>query len=399
MPSKVHKFTRQELYDLVWLEPMRTLAKRLGRSDVGLAKACKRYDIPRPPRGYWAKLKAGKKIPRQSLPPRGLGMSNEIKIGGRHWWQESLSDEKILNSTPKPPVFEEDISDVEKRVRVMVKPVPAARSLAKAHKIIGKLLQADEERREKQRQSSYSFSWDAPIFDDPFEKRRLCVLSAIFIALERYGMRPSLGGKEARELSVKVGDQDVCFILDATSQKHDSRHEASIRTRGTSNKLRLVFPNWRSSSGIRNSWEDSKGLPLEKQLRDIVTTLIVTGERNYREGRQGHYEWMVERKARLQEEERKRREENARKERERIIQLEKERVERLLGDATALRQAADIRSYVEAVRTLCATEGKDIPSKKMGAWVSWAQAQVDRIDPVRSGRFLKSMQDREELVD
>ncbi len=45
-------FTRQELYDLVWSQPMRTLASQFGVSDVALAKTCRNHDIPIPPRGY-----------------------------------------------------------------------------------------------------------------------------------------------------------------------------------------------------------------------------------------------------------------------------------------------------------------------------------------------------------
>jgi hypothetical protein len=56
--------TRKELYDLVWSEPMMRLARRYGLSDVGLAKICRKCDIPRPPRGYWAKKQVGK-APRQ----------------------------------------------------------------------------------------------------------------------------------------------------------------------------------------------------------------------------------------------------------------------------------------------------------------------------------------------
>jgi len=41
-----HRFTRQELYDLVWSEPMKKLAPRYQISDVALAKACRRADIP-----------------------------------------------------------------------------------------------------------------------------------------------------------------------------------------------------------------------------------------------------------------------------------------------------------------------------------------------------------------
>lgn len=54
------QLTRQELYELVWSEPMRTLAKRYGISDVGLAKACRRHRIPRPHRGYWQQKEHGK---------------------------------------------------------------------------------------------------------------------------------------------------------------------------------------------------------------------------------------------------------------------------------------------------------------------------------------------------
>lgn len=54
--------TRQELYDLVWSTPMTKLAEDFGLSDVGLAKICERHRIPTPPRGYWAKKDAGKKV-------------------------------------------------------------------------------------------------------------------------------------------------------------------------------------------------------------------------------------------------------------------------------------------------------------------------------------------------
>ena len=44
-----HVFTRQALYDRVWAEPIRTVARSLGVSDVGLAKACRAAAIPVPP--------------------------------------------------------------------------------------------------------------------------------------------------------------------------------------------------------------------------------------------------------------------------------------------------------------------------------------------------------------
>ena len=54
--------TRRGLYDLVWSTPMTKLAESFGISDVGLAKICDRHRVPKPPRGYWAKKEAGKRV-------------------------------------------------------------------------------------------------------------------------------------------------------------------------------------------------------------------------------------------------------------------------------------------------------------------------------------------------
>lgn len=52
-------FTRRQLFDLVWSKPIQQLAKEYGYSDVGLAKICRKHNIPLPPRGYWSKVSAG----------------------------------------------------------------------------------------------------------------------------------------------------------------------------------------------------------------------------------------------------------------------------------------------------------------------------------------------------
>jgi hypothetical protein len=47
------------LYEEVWTEPTQKVAQRYGVSDVAIAKACSLLDIPKPPRGYWARKAAG----------------------------------------------------------------------------------------------------------------------------------------------------------------------------------------------------------------------------------------------------------------------------------------------------------------------------------------------------
>jgi hypothetical protein len=51
--------TRAELYELVWSIPITSVAKTVGISGAGLAKLCRRHQIPCPPRGYWAKQAHG----------------------------------------------------------------------------------------------------------------------------------------------------------------------------------------------------------------------------------------------------------------------------------------------------------------------------------------------------
>ena len=78
----VHRFSRQELYDLVWSQPIAKLAETYGVTDVGLAKACRRAGIPVPHRGYWAKLSAGQKVEKPGLIPTPTG-NRQIAIRAR----------------------------------------------------------------------------------------------------------------------------------------------------------------------------------------------------------------------------------------------------------------------------------------------------------------------------
>ncbi|MES3010718.1 MAG: hypothetical protein V4738_08045 [Pseudomonadota bacterium] len=59
---------RPELYRAVWSTPLRTLAPKLGYSDVGLRKACVALQIPLPGLGYWAKIEAGQVLEVPDLP-------------------------------------------------------------------------------------------------------------------------------------------------------------------------------------------------------------------------------------------------------------------------------------------------------------------------------------------
>lgn len=67
MTWKKTTFERQKLFDEVRTTPVTKLAEGYGLSDVGRRKICVTLDVPLPPRGYWAKLAAGKTIPKPPL--------------------------------------------------------------------------------------------------------------------------------------------------------------------------------------------------------------------------------------------------------------------------------------------------------------------------------------------
>jgi hypothetical protein len=70
------RYDRQELYQKVWSQPMRIVAREFGISDVALAKTCRKLLIPVPSRGYWAKRHAGIAVPKPPKLPTVDGIRN-----------------------------------------------------------------------------------------------------------------------------------------------------------------------------------------------------------------------------------------------------------------------------------------------------------------------------------
>ncbi len=62
------EISREELFAMVWERPTREVAKKLGVSDVTIGKLCARLQVPKPRRGYWARVHSGQ-TPRR--PPLG----------------------------------------------------------------------------------------------------------------------------------------------------------------------------------------------------------------------------------------------------------------------------------------------------------------------------------------
>jgi len=75
-------YRRSELYEEVWKEPVRTVAKRYGVSDVALGKICRKLKVPVPGLGHWARINVGQVIPRPAFPelPEGAGAQAAFEV-------------------------------------------------------------------------------------------------------------------------------------------------------------------------------------------------------------------------------------------------------------------------------------------------------------------------------
>jgi hypothetical protein len=126
MSSEIQSHSREELYEQVRSEPMRKLAKRYSISDVALAKICKKLDIPRPPRGYWARKEAGKKVKQTPLPPLRQGVPSEYRARG------------VYNSAEDSAAIGDEARQLLAREDALPTPIAVPDEIAVPHSLIRK---------------------------------------------------------------------------------------------------------------------------------------------------------------------------------------------------------------------------------------------------------------------
>lgn len=377
MNSKSYQFSRQQLYDLVWSSPMLSVAKTVGLSDVGLAKACKKADIPIPPRGYWAKLKAGKNVVRLDLPKRGFGKADSINIGNKygHWRSEVDLDAEL----PSPPLFLETIQEVIARAQSAVARITFSKKLSDAHQLIATVLNEDERRRKQL--LSEQFYWKKPIFDAPEAKRKLRILNAIFFVMTRVGEKPSLKYAEPIEANVIVGDTPISLVIEAITESKKSKVNEKQHRAKAALQLRIEIHG--VIEEIQTVWQDADETTIEDQIRQISAGLLIAGEFQYRAQELHSYKWLIERKSDHEEKKRKERERIERERLEKQIQLEQDKRRQLFAEVSGWRKADEIRLFVAVINEREELKQDNDSAEKLAQWSAWALAEADRLDPMK----------------
>ena len=368
-----HSFTRQELYDLVWSEPMVKLAERYGISGNGLAKACRRADIPVPERGYWAKKQAGRRVSRTPLPEAKADTPGEVTI------QPPSRRPPPPESPPIPASVQEKV-DTE---RSLGKQIPVPKTLSNPHRIVATWLQDDRRKRRESRYDRWSSNLYRPIDGTDLDKRRLRILSALYKALEVRGYKLVVSGSYIQNVQIEHRNEKLELHLSErirqvrrqlTDKEKVERRYLSTGQRWTQERvptgellLKIKEPG---RYGITREWRESADPPLEEKLGDVLAQLAGMFEelrlRRVREAEERARQWKIE------------------EERDRIkMECKREtiRYRRLLDQCENWRASAEIRAFVAAVEadTVVATR-----TERFADWKVWALAQADRVDPLRS---------------
>ncbi|TAK74118.1 MAG: hypothetical protein EPO16_11390 [Dehalococcoidia bacterium] len=375
------RLSRQELYELVWSEPVHHIAPRFEVSDVWLAKVCRAANIPLPPRGYWAKIQHGKAVTRLPLPRIKPGASEQVIV-------------RSVFSRPRRPASDDQVT-----VRMSASsPIPIPDQLRKPHPFVA-ATQVKAKAERPQEDGRIYVRAQPGVFPLRVSRdavsRALRLLQAICdeagrrewtvksLPADRYreaGGGTIAIGRHAYPVSIEERTEAIPFTDEEVRRwranrpswvqtEQPSPHERRRRPTG---ELALLIPSaW---NGGRARWADGKRSRVEEKLAEFFATLEVRAATD---------------EVRRQEAERAQIEREAQ---ERLARIQKARIERLDRELAAARYAEDIRRYVTRIRARL-TEASEDQREQLLAWCEWAEARADRVDPATNLGLIKGFDD------
>jgi hypothetical protein len=364
---------------------MTDLAKEHGLSDNGFRKKCKKYNIPMPNAGYWAKKKFGKEGPRPPLPAYEGSTTIEIR-------NESLSQFDIVQKESPEP------EEVQKQIEFEALPenhIQVLATLSTPHPLITQFKAAIREQRafSSNRYGIIPVSsayLDLRVTQGALD-RALRIVNALIKAAERRGMAVSIVKEQSHysnstrqfTAAVVLGENVEFCIKETVQQK---------KKEVLSDKKKPAY-SWQPTeyehipTGIltlsikestfghhRLNWNDGTRQNIENCLNDFMVALVRTSvcKRNDRLKREQRERERINQQIRQHEEQKRREEEAA-------------RLKVLVQEVTNWQTSILIRSYVEAVKVAESQKaGAGESDSGLHRWVTWALEQADKLDPIRS---------------
>jgi len=339
---------REKLYEQVWTIPGSRLAPLYGISDVALAKACKRHKIPRPPRGYWAKLAAGQKPPRKPLPKLRGDRDSVVLMQG---WQlpEAAFEQNVQGPNPDTPSTQA-VAAAEAIPHELV--VAAQSQLAAAKPDQNGLVRTDSKTAVDVRVSSDSV------------QRCLALCGTLIRKWEEQGGTVRAVASGGGQTALAIGEDEIYVRI---VEEIDEKRPVSDPARLTGRLCAQLY-----GGDVRRQWADRKTQRLEKVMSTLVTTAAaaVAGIRVERLDAE-----CVERQRRRVQD---RRQAVANKK-----NREFGRRQKLMEYANRWHDAQRIREYLSALQAAIDAERvQPLDEAGFREWFEWATWFSDSIDPI-----------------
>ena len=370
-------YNRETLYQEVWNMPVTEVAKRYKVSDVTIHKVCKSLNIPTPPPGYWAKLRAGKAVKRPPLLPGGESKKMGMQTGAGN---SNRSNEMEIPLEFLPAEERQVVLNVAAQILL---PQENDRMLPEIVAHRKKIVEWSKRKRQQERE--FGADWNrgrnqepAPLFAEGVSEEQQSRVFRLIDALAK-AMTP-LGWELTADLKFATGQDSVTLMFSESTDKvlHTSTKEENLKLLQYEEERKKH--SWASKPQIRKydavyngrlgvsingarTFRDCRSYVLEERLGDMMLTIYEEAERV--------------KQARLdrEEAERQRREqERKREEHRKLYNAEVDRTLSLVNCAEDYETACRIRSYVSAME-------KAHPEQDLSEWASWARAKADWYDP------------------
>jgi hypothetical protein len=356
--------SRDELYRQVWQTPMSRLAVQYGITGNGLAKICDRLNVPYPPRGYWAKKAAGKRVATYRLPPA----------------QDDTPQRVTIRPTPPPASPPEPSAEVRAKVetaRAEAASITVPARLLRPHPIIAHWLAEPRHPDPWTRKPATSGAVDAT------ERRRYRILDALLKAMEKRGGKAKEGDRrdlyidmqgEKIELQLREKHKQVRRPLNDSEKRWASAHDKGWRQELQPTGNLVLTIRTHLPGNLRTEWLESDAKPIESALPEIVATFVAAAP------------LLAEQRRRREEAERQRLiAEQRRYEEEQRQKLDNNRWRRFVELARQRRDAEAAHAFLAAVKAANINPEQEVAGNSIADWIAWAERRLAHADPLNQG--------------
>ena len=397
--------TREELYKLIWKEPVTKVAEKMGVLAPILRKYCRLLNIPMPSSGYWSKLQFGKPVEIPPLPafedkevPTLDSFQKPKKKKVIEKKQKELAKEKKIPSNEESAGTPSN-SDEPKQEAVYIMEEPQdprekiqyeLKKMDQAVFVVPEVLYAknpliidtkeyyrDDSKAKYLYRNPYKSKIQSPlnIHVEPENlDRALRIFSTIIRVLELRGHQ--IVAKDINNTFVIVNEEEIPIQLyEKTKQIPNTETNYSKYITVPSGRLKFVIPRKRMFHDTPIYIEDTPFIKMEERIINIIAKIEIEAI-SIKEDRE-----KLESLRRQQEDERKRRELEEQKKREIEEKREKERklLKAAFISAECYSWANILRAYVEKYESFLNEKETTVDEDKEK--LNWLKRKIKWLDP------------------